>query len=122
MIRYLRASSELFKFDIVAYCFMPDHLHLVLTGGKEKSNLFKFVTSYKQTTGYKFKQKFGFSFWATSFYDRVLRENEKMKYVGQYVLLNPVKANLVESIKDYPYVGSFIYDLDELIASDEFLI
>jgi hypothetical protein len=61
------------------------------------------------------------SLWATSFHDYVLREEDDIKGVGRYTLRNPIEGGLVKNILDYPFCGSFIYDLRELIKSDPFL-
>lgn len=43
MIKYLAEVSKKEKFEVVVYCFMPDHVHLTLTGMKENSDLQKFI-------------------------------------------------------------------------------
>ena len=118
LIAYLHDVSTEHVFDVVVYCFMPDHLHLVLKGKSEESSLLKFVHSFKQKTGYAFSKAHEKQLWATSFHDRVLRKVEDIRGVGRYTLANPVKANLVRYPLEYPYSGSFVYDLKELIESD----
>lgn len=59
--------------------------------------------------------------WATSFHDHVLRQEEDIKGVGRYTLRNPIEGGLVKNILDYPFCGSFIYDLGELVKDDLFL-
>jgi len=48
-----RASSD-HAFDVVAYCYMPDHVHLLIAGSKSESDLIAFIKAYKQTTGYRY--------------------------------------------------------------------
>jgi len=64
----VRASTEC-AFDVPAYCFMPDHTHLLVHA------------------------------------------------VAKYIVDNPIRAKLVTSVKDYPYVGSLVCGLDDLLAS-----
>lgn len=118
---YLKQASIIHNHDVIVYCFMPDHLHLVLAGKVESSNLLSFITYFKQISSYAFKQKFGVKLWATSFHDHVLRKEETIRSVGRYTLKNPIVAGLVEDVLDYPYAGSFVYELEELVESDPYI-
>src|SRR5215475_5035561 len=44
------------RFDVIAYCFMPDHLHAFVTGTSATSDLQRFVGSWKQDTGFAHSQ------------------------------------------------------------------
>ena len=37
---------------VPVYCFMPDHQHLMITGTKADSDIWKVIVSYKQKTGF----------------------------------------------------------------------
>ena len=41
---------------ILAYCFMPDHLHLLADGETERADLRLFAKLSKQRSGYRFKK------------------------------------------------------------------
>ncbi|MBN2380989.1 transposase [candidate division WOR-3 bacterium] len=43
------------QFHVLAYCFMPNHLHLLLVGA-EKSDLVKTMKTFKQISSYQFKK------------------------------------------------------------------
>ena len=58
LLDFTNEVSEKEGFDIEAYCFMPDHLHLLLSGRNTKSDLARFVNLFKQKSGYWFKQKY----------------------------------------------------------------
>ena len=92
-----------------AYCLMPDHIHLVWMGLK---------TSTDQRTAMKFLRihlaaalkPFQFQHQA---YDHVLIEEERMKskFVSacvEYVLLNPLKAELVTKPYEWPFLGAVV--------------
>ncbi len=53
----LRTQSKAYGFKIWAYCFMPDHLHLLIEGEKSDSDMKKFISSYKQQTGYYYEKE-----------------------------------------------------------------
>jgi len=43
----LKEKAESFSFRIWAYCFMLDHLHLLIEGKAINSDMKKFISSYK---------------------------------------------------------------------------
>ncbi len=47
----MRAASEN-EFDVIAYCFMPDHLHLLVEGKSDRSDGKPFIARAKQYSGY----------------------------------------------------------------------
>jgi putative transposase len=58
----LRASRE-HGFQTVAYCFMPDHLHLLVEGLDAGSDCLAFVNAAKQYSGYHFAQRTARRLW-----------------------------------------------------------
>jgi len=100
----LGKAAERHHFVILAYCFMPDHLHVLLQGTQD-SRLIPFVQRFKQATGYRFKERTGTTLWQRSFYDHVLRSEEDMDQVAEYIWNNPVRAGLVQDRDSYPFWG-----------------
>ncbi|MCK4352071.1 transposase [candidate division WOR-3 bacterium] len=72
----LRKEAEKFKFKVWAYCFMPDHLHLLVVGNSADSDLKQFVASFKQKSGFLFNKKIRDNLWQKSYYEHILRKNE----------------------------------------------
>jgi len=89
---------------IWAYCFMPDHLHLLVQMPEEKS-LQKFVRLFKQLSGYLLKQVDGLPVWQVSYHDRILRRDEAIHDLAAYIWDNPREAGLVDDWMSYPYSG-----------------
>jgi len=104
-LKLLNSCCKKEKFSVWAYCFMPDHLHLLLIA-KENSDLVKFIRTYKQLSGYGYKKTTGKNLWQKSFYDHILRKEENIPEVIRYILENPVRKGLVEYFADYPFSGS----------------
>lgn len=111
----LKKVMNKYNFYVYCYCFMPNHLHLLLAGKNEQSDLKKAVKLFKQKTGYWFQNKYHQKLWQTSFYDHILREDEDLEKVARYILENPVKKKLAKIFCDYPFSGSFIMDIKDLI-------
>jgi len=109
----LRQCSETRHFAIYSYCFMPNHVHL-LAVGEDNSNLAGFMKVFKQASSFAFKKKFGGVLWHGGYYEHVLRKEESLSDVTLYILNNPVRASLVKEYRDYPFSGSFVFDISEI--------
>jgi putative transposase len=100
----LARSCDRYDSSLHAYCFMPDHLH-VLVSGRGRSSLQAFVHHFKQLSGYRYKRKHGAHLWQISYYDHVLRSDEDLPAVARYIWDNPVRVDLVEDWSAYPFSG-----------------
>ena len=112
--QFLRAAAEQ-RFEILTYCFMPDHVHLLIEAQDDGSNGKAFIASSKQYSGYYFKARTGQKLWQRDSFERVLRDTEGSLAVARYILANPVRAGLVERPFDYPFSGSFAWDREALL-------
>jgi putative transposase len=104
-------------FAVLAYCFMADHLHLLVEGTSDTSNLVAFSNEMKQRTAYRYRRREDGALWQKGYFDHVLRDDETTLAAVRYILANPVRAGLVQEPHDYPFSGSLVFDrvqLDEL--------
>ena len=116
--RQLSQSAENHGFAIPAHCWMPDHVHLLVEGLTPRADLPRFISSFKQKSGFAFAKQRAARLWQDGYHDRILRSDETTLKVARYMLENPVRARLVLRFSDYPYSGSDRYSLEELaIAS-----
>jgi putative transposase len=113
VLNYLVKEAQRHSYQIYGYCFMPDHLHL-LVKGQVNSTLKGFIKAFKQKAAFYFKKTFSDKLWHLSYYDHVLRREKSLVDVALYIFNNPVRAHLVENFKDYPYLGSLIFDINEM--------
>lgn len=102
---------------IVVYCVMPDHLHLLLDGDHDGSDLQAFMKMAKQRAGFRFKRRYGRPLWQPGYYEHVLRDEEKTDKVVFYIIANPIRKHIVDSALDYPYWGSTRLSREELLDS-----
>jgi REP element-mobilizing transposase RayT len=83
------------RYHLYAYCVMPNHVHVVF---RPFSNypLEKTLHSWKSYTSNEANKILGRdgAFWQREYYDHVIRDEEEFNRIIEYVLLNPVKANL----------------------------
>jgi REP-associated tyrosine transposase len=108
-------SATRHAFAVIAYCFMPDHLHLLIEGRDDASSLIAFARDIKQRTGYRWRGKADGVLWQDGYYERVLRGDEQTLSVAKYILENPVRAGLVREPGDYPHAGSLVFTWPQLL-------
>ena len=100
----LGRSCSRYRFLLHAYCFMPNHLHLLVSGSGD-SSLADFVRHFKQLSGYWYKQEHGAQLWQISYHDHVLRNDEDLLGAARYIWDNPVRAGFVQDRSEYPFSG-----------------
>ncbi len=103
--------------EVTAYCFMPDHLHLLTTGESEHADLRRFVRALKQRTGFEHSREFKTTLWQRYYWDHVLRTDEDVWTLIRYILANPVRAGIVARPLEFAYSGSLRFSREELIAA-----
>jgi len=116
-----RARSELlrtlrdYRFEGIVYSFMPDHFHGLFEAASEDCNMVKCADMFKQRSGFAHKKASGRKLWQKGSFDRVLRREEATLDIIAYIVANPVRAGLCRDQRLYPYVGSTLHTIDELI-------
>ena len=91
---------------VYAYCLMPDHLHLLAAPRVEGSSLLRFVDRFKALSAraswrYRWRGKL----WQPRSYDHVLRRDQDVAQVADYILTNPIRAGLVVDAARYRWQG-----------------
>ena len=117
IVKQLSRTASEQQFGVIAYCFMPDHLHLLIEGLSDDSDCKRFIKGFKQYSGYYYAQHRKDTLWQRYGFEHVLRDEEVTLRVARYILANPVRAGLAATIEEYPFVGSLAHSLKDLIAS-----
>ncbi|MFH1336121.1 MAG: transposase [Candidatus Zixiibacteriota bacterium] len=105
IIDVLRKNKKRFKYKIYAYCLMPDHLHILLNPGGSNKTVSGIIQAFKSQTSHNFKGEYGLPLWQRGFYDHIVRDNEDLLKIAQYILENPRRKKLVDQVEDYPFSG-----------------
>jgi putative transposase len=90
---------------IFAYCIMPDHLHLLLklNEGYGKS-LPNWVAAFKKYNARILSMEFDIKpLWQANYYEHIVRKDESLKTIAEYIANNPVRKNMVRQWQDYPF-------------------
>jgi REP element-mobilizing transposase RayT len=111
----LKTSKEL-GFRILCYCLMPDHLHMVLSPGDSALPLSKFLNVFKGRTSKVFRESERLSkIWQRSAFDHVIRADEDLRAIIEYIRNNPVRKGIAEKADDYPYSKWFDVEIQKYI-------
>lgn len=109
-VQFRRAAVDE-HFALLAYCFMPDHVHLLVEGQSVDSNCRRFIARAKQFSAFHFKKTFGEPLWQRYGFERTLRKAESALGVARYIFENPIRAGVVTRVEDYPFLGSSAYTI-----------
>lgn len=113
--KLLRTAAK-FAFAIYAYSVMPDHVHLVILGRREDSDLKTFMRSWLTQTGFAWKRRHGTQLWQGGYYEHILRSDVSIYFAAQYVVMNPVRARIVDDPAKYEFNGSTECSIEDLMA------
>ena len=89
---------------VLAWVLMPDHWH-GLVQIEEGASLSRSVGFCKGRSARMLRQRnepLG-RVWARGFHDRALRDADGVRAVARYIVMNPIRAGLVRSVREYPY-------------------
>ena len=79
------------------FLLMPDHLHLLVSFGRDQ-DLTKVITAWKRYTARRHN-----IVWQRDFFEHRLRSTESITEKSFYILQNPVRAGLIEPGESWPY-------------------
>jgi len=116
-LEQVRHTSAEHGFEVLAYCYMPDHTHHLVEGVRESSDLRQFCKIAKQRSGGVHARSGRGRLWQEGYHDRVLRREDDIRDIARYILNNPVRAGLVVTPTEYPYLGSDRWTVAELVGS-----
>ena len=102
-----------YRFDIIGYVVMPEHVHLLLSK-PEQADLSVAIQVLKQTVSRKSSSTA--AFWQRRFYDFNVRTEAKRREKLRYMHQNPVTRGLVENPEDWQWSSFRHYAFDELFS------
>jgi len=108
-----RRTAELYPFETVAVCILPNHLHVVWRLPPDdpdfstrwrliKSGFSRAVPAAKNLSHSKTRQGEK-GIWQRRFWEHRIRDERDFQNHVDYIHFNPVKHGLVKASKDWPY-------------------
>lgn len=124
MAKYIKQLKKKYSFELLSYCLMSNHVHLLL---KEKnmgdiSIIMKcLLTKYAIYYNSKYERR-GHLF-ENRYKSKPIRDNDYLFAALRYIHQNPVKAYLVENMKEYKWssYAEYVNNYNEL-ADKEFIL
>jgi len=109
LIECLLEKAHKFGMRIYSYCLMPDHFHCLVQpiAGQSVSD---FIGEFKGKSVKIFRDAGRQLKWQRSFYDHIVRQEEDLRELAEYILNNPVRRGMVTDYRHYEYSGPSQYD------------
>ena len=87
-----------------AWVLMPDHLHWLFTLGN-RAPLSATLNRFKSGSSHLVRaaQPGLARVWQDGFFDRGVRRDDDLRAIGRYIIANPLRANLCQTVGDYPW-------------------
>ena len=104
VVQALQHASVSGRAETLAFVVMPDHIHWLLSLGNTMC-LSQVVGAMKRHSARRVNEMNGVAgrcVWQRGFHDYALRREECVADVARYIIGNPLRANLVCKIGDYP--------------------
>ena len=93
---------------IFTYCLMPDHLHFLVSPNVDGISALTFTDQYKgKATNASWKLGWQGKLWQRRYYDHIVRQEEDLLAIAEYILNNPVRKELVQHPEDWLWSGHF---------------
>lgn len=91
---------------VYTYCLMPDHFHFTISPRKDVISVLTFTDQYKgKATNQSWAVGWQGKLWQPRYYDHIIRTDESLIAIAEYILDNPVRKRLVEHAEDWPWGG-----------------
>jgi REP element-mobilizing transposase RayT len=97
-----RVAHEVTMF---AHCIMPDHVHLLLklNEGYGKS-LPNWIAAFKKYNSRILSMMHNIKpLWQANYYEHIVRKDESLKSIAEYIANNPVRKNFVPQWQEYQF-------------------
>jgi putative transposase len=106
----IKEYLEKFQVDVVHYCLMPNHLHLLMKA-TVAVELPKFMQGVLQVYAGYFKKKYnavGFVF-QNRYKSHFITDERYLLECSRYIERNPLRARLINNLSEYPWSSFFFY-------------
>ena len=98
VILSLKCEAELKRVSTHCFVVMPDHVHWLAT--LRQGSLGHAIGRVKRYS--RWRSGHGIT-WQDGYFDRALRHNDSLRDTARYIIYNPVRAGLAESVGYYPH-------------------
>ena len=109
-LRNMEKYLEKFAIDLIAYCLLPNHFHLIIKNHKEGFDLSQYLALLSVSYVRYFKKRYeveekGLQFFEQRFHAKELVDEEYLATAIHYVTHNAHKRALISSREVWPEAG-----------------
>ncbi len=119
-LEFLREEAERCGLDVWAYCLMPNHVHLIVTG-RDSSAMAGAIGHAHRRHSRRINRREGWTghLWANRFYSTPL-DDRHLWVAARYVELNPVRAGLAVRPEEFPWSSAraHLFGADDPILAE----
>lgn len=102
----INKEKERIGHAVYAFCLMPDHIHLLISPLETGVPVTQFMGALSSLiTRLSWSHGFTGRLFQRSFYDHVVRKDEDLTKIVEYILNNPVRKGIVTDWRDYKHCG-----------------
>jgi putative transposase len=115
-VELLRLACRDHRCCVLIYCFMPDHVHVMLSGQDNSADTWQTMVEFKQRSGWWLRQHRPGAHWQKDFYDHIVRREQDLGAQARYIAANPVRNGLAADWRQYPHTGAIGIELETVIS------
>ena len=111
----INRTQKYHPFELVAYCIIPDHLHLLISLPDGQQDYSTIIKEFKRKVTKELRRQRndpGLVVWQKRFWERTIRDQRDFKIHFDYIHYNPIKHGFVENLDDWKW-SSFSYYFGE---------
>ena len=106
VIEILRSEQARQMCGIFTYCLMPDHFHFLVSPLLDGRSVLKFTDQYKgKSTNGSWSVGWEGKLWQPRYFGHIVRSEESLFAIDNYILNNPVRRGLVAQAEDWRWSG-----------------
>jgi len=106
VLQVLREEQTRQSCRVFTYCLMSDHLHFLASPNQDGISILMFTNQYKgKATNASWTVGWQGKLWQPRYFDHIVRTEESLTAIAEYILNNPVRKGLVENRDDWLWSG-----------------
>ncbi len=105
----LEKIYEKIPYQLISYCFMTNHFHLLLRSQEQPISKVMALLNKRYANYYNTKYQLTGHVFEKRYFSDLIEDRAGMLEVSRYIHLNPFKANMVKSPEHYPWCSFRFY-------------
>lgn len=106
VIDTLLSDQQRLHCRVYSYCLMPDHIHFLISPEIDRASVLTYADQFKgKTTNLSWGLGWQGKLWQPRYYDHIVRADEDLWAIAEYIMENPVRKGLVSRPEDWPWSG-----------------